>query len=129
MIKISKREQKYLEIAKTVPYTDEELKILKNLLSGYLFDERGFINERMWDIEGAVSDQIENGYTIDTINDRPENELTYYDEDREINLMQFLFINFRKIFLFLLLPLDEIPRYLGLKILEPFLEWRFKINK
>jgi hypothetical protein len=128
MKNISKRLQKFVDIARIVPYNNEELQQLLPLLRAADFDEA----ERTWTVQEFKSD-IDYGLIQSTIEDFIKYKCYATDWGaRGLNLMEFFLLYFRRVFIFLTrVDKKDVPIYIGTHkhYLKPFVEWRLRIDK
>lgn len=106
------RMQRYIDKAREVPYTLEELEILHGMLNGDPNHEDLWMD--MFTLKNGLMDvsrEYEDGVPR-----------------QQLNLMQFLLVYHRRIFLFLMcVNLDQVLKYMD--DLKPFVEWRIRIGK
>jgi hypothetical protein len=130
---ISRRAKKLIGLAQIVPYTTEELIILRGIIEsewerklgfenlGYQFDHSTFLD--------GINDYIEHGgYEIDW--GEPVYWLGYeVTGQRKLNLMQFILVYFPKVFIFLtVVNKKDVPLFLCRGYLKMFAQWRLLIN-
>jgi len=132
--KVSERSKRYIELAKAVPYSAFELDALKDILyEMFLKELREGIGDVFQELYLDLTNYIRCGFITDTLDEsHVQCEQTEYMDTRyyELNYMQYLLINHRKVFLFLThVPIDQVPLYLNDPKLEPFAKWRLTIAK
>jgi hypothetical protein len=129
------RYKRCLAIATTMKFTEDEINLLKNMISEILAQEKYLEFEdwdRYYEIDSALYDLTKAGHCTETFN---EDEtlgagVTSSTEYVPLTFTQFLLVNFRRIFLFIAsVPLDRVPLYLNDPRLEPFAKWRLTIAK
>ena len=116
-----KRSEKYVEMAGTVPYSREDLILLKDMVYG------------AWD---TMIDEWDFFTLYDAINSEIDGTGTYTDSTpddwgtgnyKKLNLMQFMLVYFRRVFLFLrCVPPERVPLYVADGQLKVFCEWRLR---
>lgn len=114
---LSPRRLRLVNLARSVPYSLEDIALLQGILNGTGHDD-------LW----ADLFDFKHGRGIGVVEDghNPERYA------KELNLLQYLLVDsrYRKIFLFMtIVPFDEVPKYIAHKELAPFAEWRLKIRK
>jgi hypothetical protein len=133
MKKVSARLKKFIQKASMVPYTNEELQKLHDLVEGddaSTWIERIQNNKReaydYGSFETVLHDQMKyGGFDID----RPVPGETYSDS-KQLNFLQYLLVYHRREFLFLVcVPNRNVPLYIGDDLLRVFVQWRLLINK
>ncbi|RLG10762.1 hypothetical protein DRN73_06995 [Candidatus Pacearchaeota archaeon] len=121
-----RRIEKMISLAKSVPYTNDELRILLNLINDKLIDMNGLINETYLNIVSLIEDQIENRGTYIDRGSSDSNDYRF----KKLNFLQYLLVYFKRIFIFLVyIPLENVPLYINDNQLNPFCHWRLLINK
>lgn len=117
---ISERKQYLVERAKTVPYSVEELKLLQNLIrSSCTFDV----------IAPPKEEEVYTG-VLDALRWNADDAGIWVRGKRKINLMQYILVEFPKVFIFLtMVPLTRVSLYLWKPGIAPFAEWRTLISK
>jgi len=121
-----KRSEKFIELSKSVPYSKEELKLLRNILDKDMIKEGGMIDHDLFDLYDMVEEILSyGGYHIDRESDSEE-----HSHFKKLNFLQFLLVYFQKIFLFLTcIPVKETPLYIINNQFKSFVQWRLLINK
>lgn len=116
-----KRIDKMLSLSKSVPYTNEELRVLKDLIDNNIMDENGITNDNFLELYCCLIEIISNGsYYID----RPSGTF------KRLNFLEYLLVYFRKVYLFLTcVSVKNVPLYINDAQLSPFVQWRLFINK
>ncbi len=119
------RIQKLVSLSNMAPYTNEELKLLYDLIKGKIDNTYPFDNN-LFDVSESLKDEIKGEGTLIDWNSDSEDSPSF----KKITFLQFLLIYFRKIFLFLIcVPIKRVPLYVGHKQLNDFAHWRLAINK
>jgi len=124
-----KRSEKFLDKAKSVPYTNEELKLLQDLISGYC-DPGEDLPFDLWNgLMFAIEEYIRYGGI--SVNMSSDTILGYESDNcKHLNFMQYLLVYYRKIFLFLTcVDMNHVALYLKKNPFNIFCEWRYKINQ
>jgi hypothetical protein len=113
-------------VAEKSPYSDKELSTLRETL----FQEyalTNFTNSDLFEITTSTDNEI-----VDTL-DASHLENPGPLEDARIYILtflQYLLINYRKIFVFLTqVPIDKVPLYLNKPTIKAFARWRLTIAK
>jgi hypothetical protein len=126
--------KRLVEKARVVPYTKKELSILIEILKGYWLNYNpwlpsGAIEYNYFEIGTDLEYAIEKGgYLIDRVFYPWPGEQS--SEYKNMNILQFLLVYHRKVFLFLTcVERNMILIYIGKDPLRPFVEWRLKIGK
>lgn len=121
-----KRTEKLIELSKSVPYSKEELRLLRDILDRDMIKEGGMTDHDLYDLWDMIEEILSyGGYHIDRESDSEE-----YSHYKKLNFLQFLLVYFQKIFLFLIcIPVDQVPLYINNNQLKTFVYWRLLINK
>jgi hypothetical protein len=122
--KISQRLTRCMEIAKTVPYTKEEFSILQQIIDGLFYAEGG--SEYYAELSRDIYTISQDGSITETVPGSDDDMGGY----GSLNLMQYLLVNYRRVFLFLTrVPSENVLLYVNDPILDPFVRWRLTIAR
>lgn len=118
---LSKRKQALVEMAKTVPYSAEELKLLHSLVrSSCTYDL----------ISPPKEEEVYQGVEDALRWNQNDGGIWVLDHNNKLNLMQYILVEFPKVFIFLtMVPLNQVSLYLWKPGIAPFAEWRTRIGK
>lgn len=130
---LKSRTKKCMKIAISIKFSTEELIVLENLLKTF-YDINSTIEQFDigYTISGAIHECITTGYCYETYNEDEicDEGMTSDTRSVPLTLLQYLFINFKRVFFFIAcVPIDRVPIYINDPLLEPFVKWRLTISK
>jgi hypothetical protein len=121
---LAPRLQGFIDLAKHNPYSNSELTVLLEILSGYFY--RDCDNAVYAELYRDLHSLTVSGTIVEVVPGSTNEDNKFVD----LNFMQYLLVNYSKAFLFItLVTLENVPLYLSDSLLAPFANWRLSISR